>query len=291
MENDDTKKSQGETPAETSPAARRKQTHKEPNKADEAQQQTKKNKKHGVWRNFKALSRTRQVELYFLGLGAIGGIGYLIAYICVSVSQSHQAAWNFKIEHRPKVVISRPPQFVVSPAPQEIPGMMACKVSDHEVRLQTGTFHLWVKNIGNEDASGAFLMPMVKLVPEQKTGEPSFDDPPRVTAASCKKHNKPPADFFPIYRGGREIELPVRQVGETYILSRVKSIDQGAKFELYVVPCIDYFDSSGTQYASCATFRMIVRGQEGSLNPFAFSCDATPLTGTFQPTFAGYCED
>ncbi len=123
---------------------------------------------------------------------------------------------------------------------------MACKILDHGVRLQTGTFHVWVKNIGNEDALGAFLVPNVKLVPEQKTGEPSFDEPPSVTGATCKKADKPPVNLFPIYRGGGEVELPIRQIAQTYVLSPEKSMDQGFKFDLYTVLCINYSDGSSS---------------------------------------------
>ncbi len=96
---------------------------KERGRANTASQQTKRNRKHGLWRNFKELSRTRQVELCFLGLVAMGGIGYLIAYICISVSQSHQARWNYKAEHRARLIFSRPP---------ELWGLLSAKLRDRK---------------------------------------------------------------------------------------------------------------------------------------------------------------
>jgi hypothetical protein len=91
MENEDTTNNQGETPAGPRPGAAKKQTRKERSKAKPASHKTRKQEKHGLYRNWKSLSGTRQAELVLLGLVAIGGIGYLVAYITVTVIQARRA--------------------------------------------------------------------------------------------------------------------------------------------------------------------------------------------------------
>jgi hypothetical protein len=244
----------------------------------------KQNKKWSLIQHWERASRAKQVKWILEAVAVIIALSMLGVYVC----DYYQRETQFSIEHRPKIIFSRPPEFVVYPGPQELPGMVACKILDNGVGFQTGTFHLWIKNIGNEDALGVFIFPNVKIVPEQKTGEPTFDDPPSITDTTCKNPGKPPKNLFPVYRG-KEIEIPIRQVTETYSLE--KKIASGTKFSLYAAFCINYTDGSGKPYGSCRTYRMTVNGQKGSLNPFSFFCDGNTFIGDFQPTFSDYCEN
>jgi len=108
MEDDNTGNDHGDTSGNLPPVATKKQTRKQRSKANESSQQTNKNKKHTLWRNFKALSRSRQLELCLLGLVAIGGIGYLVAYIRVSIWQGIQTKTAIGIEFAPLVLHNRP---------------------------------------------------------------------------------------------------------------------------------------------------------------------------------------
>src|SRR5882762_1274966 len=58
-----------------------------------------------VWRSY---SRVKQLEVVIAGLAAAGVVGYLIAYIVVSMKQNSQV----QMQHMPLVINSRAPQFL-----------------------------------------------------------------------------------------------------------------------------------------------------------------------------------
>jgi hypothetical protein len=88
MENDDAEKNDSKTPADLPPGSVKEQTRKERSKANPTTKKPGKDEKHSLWRNWKSLSRTKQLELLLLGAVAMGGVGYLIAYLCQCVANS-----------------------------------------------------------------------------------------------------------------------------------------------------------------------------------------------------------
>jgi hypothetical protein len=273
MENDDTKNSKGETPADPSPVAPKKQTRKERSKANETSQKTHKKEKHGLWRNWKALSRTRQVELSFLGLVAIGGIGYLIAYICVSVWQGRQARAIAQMEHAPLVIHSRPPELLMP---------FTCDAKDG---LRTGNMQSFVKNIGN--ATAFDVNPFFgtrKIIPEKKRGQPFFDDPP---VGDCgAKIDKTPMDF-PL-PPGVEKSPQLRQSVMT-----LPPLSDGETVQLYITECVYYSDDSAIKHGTCDTYRLFLPSSD-PLDRFggspSFFCDGVPKMGRFTESIGGHCQ-
>ena len=158
MENDDTKNSQDNTPDDILPIAPKKQTRKERSKATPTSDKSSKQQKHSLWRNWNEASRTRQVELVFLGLVAIGGVGYLVAYICISIWQGRQAKTIAQMEHAPLVIHPRPPQLLMP---------FTCDTKKNS--LTTGNMQSFVRNIGNATAEGVNpFFGMQKIIPEKK---------------------------------------------------------------------------------------------------------------------------
>ncbi len=300
MEDEDTKNSQGDAPGDLPPISSKKQTRKQRSKANETSQEANKNKKHSLWRNFMDLSRTRQVELCFLGLVALGGIGYLVAYLCVSVSQNRQAALNFTAEHRPKVIVNRVPVFY---------GALTCEVGDTAISINTGDIGVWLKNIKRGDALGVFVKQFPKFVVEKKIGISLFDDPPPVSDEMCRQQERPETKQFPL-DGGQEIGFKTRIKGAMGLMTNMKSISisivgkppdvatgpdakrapiaKDAIFQFYLPICTYYFDGTGTRYASCKTYRLIRNTSQGTPS---FSCGESPITGGFEQVFGGFCEN
>ncbi|MGD0601628.1 MAG: hypothetical protein ABR988_17535 [Terriglobales bacterium] len=158
FENDDTKNSQDNTPDDILPIAPKKQTRKERSKASPTSDKSSKQQKHSLWRNWNEASRTRQVELVFLGLVAIGGVGYLVAYICISIWQGRQAKTIAQMEHAPLVIHPRPPQLLMP---------FTCDTKKNS--LTTGNMQSFVRNIGNATAEGVNpFFGMQKIIPEKK---------------------------------------------------------------------------------------------------------------------------
>lgn len=301
MENDETARSQGETPGEFVPGSAKKQTRKERSKANASPQEAHKRQKHSLWRNIKGLSRTRQLEFAFLGMVALGTVGYLIAYICVSVTQSRQAKTVVQMEHRPKVIFSRPPDLI---------GTFECKVTDKVFYLHTGAMQVWVKNIRKGDALGAFILaPNLRPVPENKTGDPFYDDPPSITDQMCAAQVQPKMKQFPVH-GGEEVgvNLANTAAGIGHNTSNVSvslgwppkepdtvtgdklPIAKDAIFQLYGPVCVYYFDENGVRYGSCRNYRFVIKDRVGA-DDYSLSCTQTPINGRFEATLSGYCEN
>jgi hypothetical protein len=215
--------------------------------------------------------------------------------------------WNFKAEHRPKVVVSRPPELL---------GTISCEVTEKAIFLHTGAMHLWVKNIRKGDAVGAFAFgPQFKLVPEKKIGDPFFDDLPSITDQTCAQKVDSKMKAFPV-NGGQEVRVDMAQSAETMSLIKTNSVSitlggpqkepetpagetPSARvpiakediFQLYAPVCVYYFDEDGKRYGSCRSYRLAVSGRAGNSDPYAFSCTESPVSGTFEGTFFGYCEN
>lgn len=175
--------------------------------------------------------------------------------------------------------------------------------------------HIWVKNIRKGDAVGAFVIgPQFKLVPEKRIGNPFYDDVPSITDETCKQNIVPKMKAFPV-NGGQEVAVNMVQSAETVSLIKTKSISitlggpqkepetpAGEKpsdrvpiakdtvFQLYAPVCVYYFDENGARYGTCQSYRLAVKERDGSENE-TFSCTQSPVSGTFEQTLFGYCEN
>ena len=166
-----------------------------------------------------------------------------------------------------------------------------------------------MKNIRKGDAVGAFVTgPEFKLVPESKTGNQMFDDLPTITEETCKQKVSPTAKAFPV-NGGQEVRVDMVQAAGTMSLIKTNSVSasfggpqkepetppgessdripiaKDAVFQLYAPVCVYYFDEDGERYGSCRDYRLAISGRYG------FSCTESPVSGTFQEIFFGYCEN
>jgi len=273
MENDDTTKNQGDTPSHLLPVTVKKQTRKERSKANEASQKSTKQQKHTLWRNWKSLSRTKQLELIFLGLVAIGGIGYL----GVTIWGNLLSKWHFEAEHRPIVIHSRQPKLLQTVSCEPTTG------------FNVGNLDIFVKNIGNGTADNVFASwDQMKVVPEQKLGDPFWDDPPSITPETCSLNATPePKYTFPLAHGEEKVAQMKDAVGA------VPPVSKGAKVQFYMATCVFYSDGD-RHHGTCDTYRLFVPSDEPLeklLGTPTIVCDGRNVTGTFVDAFAGHCQN
>jgi len=277
---------------------------KKERKAPSTNKEPKKHKKWSIWRHFKQASRIKQLGWIGGGVGVITGLLVVAHYFYGDVVSSR----HYTEEHRPKVIISRPPELL---------GTVECEITDKAIHLHTGAMRIYVKNIRKGDASGAFVTgPMFTLVPNIKLGIPSFDDLPIINAETCQQKILSKMKPFPV-RGGEEVRIDMVQSAMTISLVKAKSVSatlgrgpekepetstggkedrisiaKDALFQLYAPICVYYFDEEGaTSYGSCRDYRFVVSGRTGAAHMDSFSCTQSPVSGTFEETFFGYCEN
>ena len=276
---------------------------KKPNKPRRSSQETQEDKKKSYRRSWRAASPLRRLEIIGLGLSAAVGIGYLGVVIWGNL----QTKWNFTAEHRPRVIISRPPELL---------GTIICYVTEKAIHLHAGAMRVWVKNIRKGDAVGAFMEgPQFKLVPEKKIGDPFYDDLPSITDQTCKQKVSPKMKAFPV-NGEQEVAVNIVQGIMAVSLIKTKDISvtfggpqqepespegeksssrvpigKDAVFQLYAPVCVYYFDENGERYGSCRDYRLAINGRVGNPNNYGFSCTESPVSGTFEEIFFGYCEN
>src|SRR5665811_2249602 len=95
----------------------RKENPKSKSKSDKTTEKTYP-QKTTLCESWRSTDAVRKVEIILLTLVAIGGVGYLIAYITVSVKQNSVT----QSENRPHVIISRPPTLY---------GSIVCQITDN----------------------------------------------------------------------------------------------------------------------------------------------------------------
>jgi len=302
MKNDDTKNSNEQASDNLNPSTIKIKTNEQTTKATNPNKKAKKQKKRSLWQHWKSASRAKQIKWVAEAVAVVTGVLILGIYIWGNL----QTRSNFKVEHRPKVIVSRPPELL---------GKVNCEVTDKAIHLYTGAMHIWVRNIRKGDAVGAFVLgPQFKLVPEKKIGNPFFDDIPSITDQTCKEKVSPKMKAFPVY-GGQEVRVDMVQSAGTFSLVKTSSVTvtlggpqkepetpagqepdrisvaKDAIFQLYAPVCVYYFDEDGERYGGCRSYRFVVTGRIGNSNPYGFSCTESPLSGTFEETFFGYCEN
>src|SRR3989442_1388821 len=133
-------------------------TSNKPNKAPDQ-------RKKSLCQSWRSASALRKVEIVLLAIAATGGLGYLVAYIAVSVSQRSQT----RREHAPLVINSHPPELLQP---------FTCDPKDG---LHAGNMQFSVKNVGNARAYDVFpYINLLKIVPEDKVGDALIDALPPI---------------------------------------------------------------------------------------------------------------
>ncbi|MFZ2001860.1 MAG: hypothetical protein WAU73_20920 [Candidatus Sulfotelmatobacter sp.] len=109
-----------------------------------------------------------------------------------------------------------------------------------------------------------------------------LDKLPEINEKTCQVRMKPEAQAFAL-NGGEETFLDIKQGAGT--INAGIHIPADATFQLYAPMCVYYSEEDGSQHGTCTTYRLIDNRSAG------FKCSETPINGTFEQTFFGYCEN
>jgi hypothetical protein len=250
-----------------------------------------KKKKWSLCRHWREATRRQQMAWVARLLGGLVAAGVLLVY-CLMYKEGKR---NFEAEHRPKVIVSRPPELL---------GVFECQITNTGIGFHIGGMRVYVKNIKNTDADGAFVIPDTKLWTRNRTGFAEIDTWPMISPGQCgPTGNK--QTLFPI-NGGQEIQM---ELGETRggmalppspngvkigVFGQSKSdkpaIPQDTVLELFAPICVHY--SAGDRvFGSCKNYRLRVAGRERYPDPYGFSCQETPVIGVFEEQVMNYCEN
>jgi hypothetical protein len=304
MSDNDTENGKAQSPEELTPSAGNRHADTKSQAANKRRGKSqKKKKKWTLIRHWRAAHRKQQFIWIMSAIGGLIAVGYLINYTWGNL----QTKWNFETEHRPLVVISRPPEIV---------GNFQCIVTKREMWGRTDSMKVWVKNLSKTgDAQGAFIAgPMFKLVPNKKIGDPFYGGPPVIEQQNCWNTVKPEMTPFPVERD-QEVRADIRQSAFSTALAKSTSntvsfsgpqdesganagenpserltLPKDTVFQLYAPVCVYYFDKSGKRYGSCRTYRFMPTHIVHE-DAFSFSCMETPVTGTFTEALFGYCQE
>src|SRR2546427_6022368 len=235
--------------------------------------QKKSNKKSllETWRSF---APSRRWEIGLLALAAAGAVGYLIAYITVSMLQSSQA----QKQHMPTIIHNRPPALLQS---------FACDAA--KSIASTGNMEVFWKNIGQSTAEHVTWQKMkAKIIPEKKTGDPNVDDPPVITEATCSR----------IVDDGKGTKLDAGVATGFHIRASsgpIPPFEVGTVVQFYFAHCIFYSDSYGKHHGTCDSYRLFTPSQGSPLDTIlgtrSIVCDGREVMGRFGPTVNGHCEN
>ncbi len=254
----------------TSKEKSRKQQRKPSRQPTKTKRQTKKS----FYELWKSASSLRKVELLLLVFTAVGGVGYLIAYITVSTFQSSQV----QREHKPTIIHNRPPELLQS---------FACDAAKGIVR--TGNMEVFWKNIGQSTAEHVTWLKMKgKIIPEKKTGDPNVDDPPVITEATCNR----------IVDDGKGTKLDAGVATGFYIRAssgQIPPFEVGTVVQFYFAHCIFYSDGNGKHHGTCDSYRLFTPSSGNPLDTIfgtpSIVCDGREVTGRFGPSLNGHCEN
>lgn len=235
----------------------------------------KQGKKWTLGEHWNRASKAKRISWFVTGAGLlVGGCVF-----CVYVAQYRQAKLFFWLEHRPRIIFSRPLEFR---------GAFFCDAGKNPVATgYHGRIRVWLKNIRSTDASGTIpAPPMLRLIPSQKTGDKFLDDRVLITTKMCEGGPEPPnTAYFPI-NGGQEVVEEFGSGGGASYTGRI-SFSNTTVFQLYVPVCIWYYSSDERVrwYGTCETYRFNAGGR------YDFTCSETPISGTFERTVGGYCQN
>jgi hypothetical protein len=232
--------------------------------------------KKSFWKSFKrgwkSSEPTRKAEIVILAIGAIGAIGYLVAYIIVSVRQDRMVV----LQHSPNVIFSRAPEFLQG---------FAC--DPNHAAINSGNMQVFVKNVGNAKAANVFIaLGFNKVIPNRRRSDPFLN---AIPVTDCKSKMSGGSSEFPLAIG-EEKGLAIRQSMGASTLQ----LDHGETVQVYSLWCVYYSAEFGNRHATCDTFRIFVPS-DSPLDRLSgtpeFMCDGVPRIGTFRPAPTGHCSE
>jgi hypothetical protein len=307
MEKDETKNNQTNASNDLSASSIKSGQAEEQNKSEATANVAEKHKSNPFKRSWKSSDPVARWTLTFVGLGAGAGVLYFVSFVSISIHQSCESARIYRLEHRPRVVFSRPPELL---------SQLSCDVTEKEIHLHTGSIRVWLKNLRGEDAEGLFITPiMFKFIPENKTGIPALDNPFEITERNCEVPQVRPEartvttplnvgqETYIDYSASAGIfwisPEPVNSVTATWGAPHKSPPPEGSDIKkskteialdgavrLYAPICVFYFDASGNQYGSCISMRFQIQSGEE-----VFRCVDSPFMGSFVRSLGGYCQN
>jgi hypothetical protein len=230
-----------------------------------------------LWHAASALKRFELILLIIAATGALGAIGYFIAYLVFTVRQEKRADYLLHIEHRPRIIFSRQPEFR---------GTFSCDITATQIHTTFGITRIFVKNIGHGDASSVFVNgPQFTLVPEKKIGVPLVDAPPKITEDVCRPKLSPKARVFAL-NSGQEYWIDMGPGGGTVNLAPGPYIAKDAILQLYAPICTYYAEENGDQHGTCDSYRLILNTASAS-----FTCSDSPIIGKLELMPFQHCQN
>jgi hypothetical protein len=146
--------------------------------------------------------------------------------------------------------------------------------------LNTGRMNIWIRNIGNAQASNVFIAPgLMKLVPDHKIGDELADSIPTFKPKDCESKPNPQSQMFPL-AAGQEVGLDISQSTGAFR----PPFGRGASVQLYMPVCVYYSDLYGN-HGTCSVYRLFFPNRQAS-----FVC-GTPIRGTFEETLWSSCQN
>lgn len=232
--------------------------------------------KWSLVRHWKVASRKQQIKWISRGIGIV--VGLVTALFLVL--GYFQTQGNFEETHKPIVVNIRPPKIQ----------FFACNPSGTFV---TGNIVTAIRNVGTATADDVnpFVI-QARVVPDQKTGNKFFDDPPAVAAQMCKMRPIMPSMESTLYMGDESGAVMRQSVGTIPFLTK-----SGQLVSLYLVACVYYSEESGVPHGTCDRYRLYVPGVQkpfgidNLLGTSSMACDGAKITGVFVPDIGGHCEE
>ncbi len=239
-------------------------------KQDKPDTQPKKSKNEGkksFRRSWRAASPIQKLGLVITGIGTAVALCLLI----VNIWKTLQDKWAVQIQHAPLVINSRPPQ------------LLQPFICNRETGLHLGNMQFAMKNVGNASALNVIpYMRIMKIIPENKTGNPIFDEIP---VGNCKASITMKGLEYPL-APGREFFSPIRQG-----VKAIPPLAEGETVQFHVSSCIYYSDEYGGHHGTCDTYILLLP----SSNPLdvlggtpSFICDGTPKMGKFGAALTGH---
>lgn len=211
------------------------------------------------WQSWENNALDRRFRMIGIAFAVVGGIS--IIAIGILIWQSHRQNPGGAGSARATVVNERAPE-ILAPFTCDLRG-----------GFHSGAVRAFFKNMGNGDAKNMIEFFSMRLVPERKIGNAEFDQIPNGNCGDrpLQGHS------VGVLAAGRSVsaELPGPPVAVPPLLT-------GEGTQLYGVSCAYFSDASGTDHASCETYRF--KPDNGT----AFMCDATPKQGKFvEPSVLG----
>jgi hypothetical protein len=244
---------------------------KQPKKTAKGANAPKSGKEKSFYQKWKEMPiGVTKILVYVTAIGsAVVAIGIVVTF-CLGVWQTKQAKIIAKAQHRPRIILYRPPVLLE-------PFTTETKTGE----IHVGKSQVWLKNVETGNAPVVYVVPGVwTIVPDKKSGDIERDSPPDVTN-SCSGAPDPKAPrMFPMNAG----EVRTVDINQSIAVT-IPPFKQGEVVALYWPICTYYWDDDGDGHGTCLTYRFML--PDGQAN-FVFG--ASPLTGTFVETFMNYCQ-